>query len=140
MTPLFSCIRLDKIYSDLLKEAAKLKHPLYDRELAHHITLEFKEGLDLGGLPLGARVPFRILGYDRDEFVQCVKVEVLDKRIRCANKHPHVTISVSKKGRPFQSNALLEKDSSVSFGVAQKSVFYGHVGFVTTEGEFRTHE
>jgi hypothetical protein len=141
MTPLFSCIRLDVVSAELLKEFAELKHPPHERILGYHITLEFKEGLDLGGLPLGGKVGFKIVGYDRNEFVQCVKVKILDKKLRCANKHPHVTMSVSKKGMPIQSNDLLEEESYVpAKGMEGDLTFYGRIGFVTTEGEFRTHE
>lgn len=141
MTPLFSCIRLEAISADLLKEFVELKHPFHERVLGDHITLEFKRGLDLGGLPLGDRVGFKIVGYDRNKLVQCVKVKILDKRIRCANNHPHITMSVSKEGRPVQSNDLLEEESYLPpEGMEGTLTFYGQVGFVTTEGEYRTHE
>lgn len=141
MIPLFSCIRLEEMSAGLLKDYIELKHPLHERILGHHITLEFKKGLDLGGLPLGDRVGFNIVAYDRNKFVQCLKVKILDKRIRCANKHPHITMSVSKEGKPVQSNDLLEEESYTPIeGMERVLTFYGRIGFVTTEGEFRTHE
>ncbi|MAG39704.1 hypothetical protein CMI41_01930 [Candidatus Pacearchaeota archaeon] len=136
-TPLYSCVKLtDSSKENLLQYAVKKDH-LHDKAYAHHMTIQFKKGLDVSNLPLGETVQLQVTGYAQDELVQCVRLDVLHEDIKVTNKHPHVTVSVSENGKPKLSNELLDKGF---LQVQDGPVLEGIVGYYTTKNEFKTKE
>jgi len=136
-TPLYSCVKLTEQSHNELLEFAKNQDELYDRVLAHHMTIHFEKGLDLSDVPLGDTVQLQVTGYAKDTLVQCVKVNPIHDYLSVTNQHPHVTVSVSPEGKPKNSNDLLNKRYTE---VQHGPVLEGVVGYYTTRNEFKTKE
>ena len=123
---LFSMLALHEDSKRTLLSFVKGLDELHEKTICHHMTIQHApKNVDYTTLPLAAHVVLKVVGYAKDEFTQAVVVKpiryISDERYRdddytfgapamkIYNDIPHITIAVSKEGKPVQSNALLAK-------------------------------
>ena len=137
---LYSQVILTKESRELVRHYARGVKPLLTKNHCHHMTIQFGE-VD-GRTPeqtvrhLGERVQLRIIGHVENENIQAFHVVLFgilgeragapvrynltpsrlgpwgERSLGTVNKYPHVTISTSESGKPYESNKAFD-DSAV---------------------------
>ncbi len=80
--------------------------PVFSKVVAHHVTFEMGVGEDS---PLPPKAEIKVVGYARNEKIECVVVEVGGTVHRNDGSIYHITLSHSDEARPVQSNDLLKE-------------------------------
>lgn len=96
-----------------VEELKKIFPPIYEKVYYHHSTIVYRpESLD--GLEVGKSHKLRITGRAHD--MNCDALLVYNEKSN--NKHPHITLSVTKDTSPVYSNKMLEeaiKNDSIEY-------------------------
>ena len=126
---LFSMLALHEESKKALLDFVKGFDELHEDTVCHHMTIQYApKNVDYTTLPLSVHVVLKVVGYAKDDFVQAVVVKPIryikeersggvlwsycpsgNPAMKIYNDIPHITVSVSKEGKPVQSNALLAK-------------------------------
>lgn len=120
MSVLYSCVKLYAHQHYKLRNWASKLDQLHSEIKSHHMTLKFGRDQDVRALPLGEEVKLTIVGYARNEKIQCVQVEFDNPELNVQNKFPHITVSHTLETKPKESNQLLletEGGAPVTSGV-----------------------
>jgi len=129
---------LNIIYSGIkLDDVSKNKiltffEPKYPNIYADHLTLAFKSNL----LPVnfGEQSELKILRYVYNDYCQAIECQILNKKIKCNNLHPHITISTADGVPPNYSNKLLSlpENQCTSVNVFNQDIILtGKIGVFT---------
>lgn len=85
----------------------KAQPPMHERVIAHHVTLAFNPTeRDLQAFPEGREIKLTVYASGADEKAQAVRVMLDENALRPDGKHYHITVSVSKLGKPVDSNKI----------------------------------
>lgn len=81
--------------------------PLLPRIVSHHVTIQVKPSLqEVSQLPLGQKVPVKVLGWAADQKAQVVVVDV--GPFTRTDSVSHITVALNEGASPAYSNELLK--------------------------------